>query len=152
MADEPATVPETGTGRTLLVEDIRHFIWDRTAEDNPLELDLSFSDPEIGHAWRHTALLYNSLKPRVNTLNGSVIPSTLEYPFMLGVVGHLFLAKARVLAERNIDYSAGNMSVSIDAKRLEYYMKQGAEWLKEAKAELTAYKEGINILGGFACY
>ena len=145
-------VPFKGITGSLDTEDIRHFIWDRTVNDNPIELDLVFSDAEIGNAFRYAAFQYNSIPPYISTIRGpgDVTDNRLTYPVMLAVIYHLFLAKASQLSRQDIDYSAGNMSVDFTKRRIEYLTKWAKAFKDESMQGMQAYKLMVNINSGFA--
>ena len=145
-------VPLKGITGALDVEDMRNFIWDRTIEDNPIELDLSFSDTEIGHAFRFAALQYNSIPPYIGTIRGpgDVTDNRLTYSVLLAVAYHLFLAKAAQLSRQDIDYTAGNMTVDFTKRRIEYLTKWAKAFKDESMQGMQAYKLMVNINSGFA--
>jgi hypothetical protein len=142
--------PESETA--VVNEDIRHFIWDRTIEDNPLELDLEFSDKEIGHARRFAVKMFNSIPPYVETITADKIPLRWEYGFMLGTVYHLFLAKLMSLQRKDLDYSAGNMTVDINKKRIDYLSKWVEAFKKEATENIKSLKVSYNLESGYAYF
>jgi hypothetical protein len=152
MAD-PITVPSPSPGAetSIVHADIRHFIWDRTIEDNPLELDLEFSDLEIGHARRFAAMMWNSIPPYVRTITAEQVP-TSEYGFLLAIVSHLFLAKLMSLQRKQIDYNAGGMSVDLFGKRIEYLTKWSVALKQEATEIIKTQKLSENLESGYACF
>ena len=151
---KPIKVPFDGVTGKLDTEDIRHFIMDRTVEDNPIELDLEFSDEEIGWAFRHAAMAYNGIPPYVGLINGpnDVTDPRLAYPFMIAVIYQLFAAKAAKLARMDIDYSAGDMQVDFTKRRVDYLTKWAQAFKDESTAGLKNYKLVINLESGYAAY
>ncbi len=145
-------VPFDGKTGGLDCEDIRHFIWDRTIEDNPMELDLVFSDDEIGHAFRFASMMYNAMPPHVEIIRSplDVTDQRLVYPFIIATVYHLFLAKAQQLSRQDIDYTAGNMQADFTKRRIEYLTKWAAAFKDESVEALKNYKLVINLNSGFA--
>ncbi len=150
----PIKVPFDGITGSLDTEDIRHFIMDRTVEDNPIELDLEFSDEEIGWAFRHGAMMYNGIPPYVSIINGpkDVTDPRLTYPFMVGVIYQLFLAKAAKLARIDIDYSAGDMQADFTKRRVDYLTKWAQAFKNEAMSGLKNYKLVQNLESGYQAY
>ena len=57
----PNDVQVTQNHSKLTIEDVRHFIMDRTVADNPLLLDLAYSDDEIAQAIRFACLVLRSV-------------------------------------------------------------------------------------------
>jgi len=152
MAD-PIKVPASAGSETSVVSnDIRHFIWDRTIEDNPLELDLEFSDEEIGNARRFCAMMCKDVPPYVIEINASSIPKGFEYAFMIGTVYHLFLAKLMSLQRKDLDYSAGGMTVDINKRRIDYLSKWVVAFKQEAMESIQKRKLSMNLESGYAHY
>ena len=123
-------------------DSVRHFIWDRTLEDNPLELDLEFSDLEIGHARQFAAEMINSMPPFTVQIQPNQVPINWAYPFRLAVTYHLFLAKVMALQRKDLDYTAGNMTVDINKRRIEYLTK----WAKVFKDESTQLIKELKVV------
>ena len=139
----PAPSPGAETANTF--EMVRHFIWDRTIEDNPLELDLEFSDQEIGHARQYAAMMFNSIPPFVVTVQANSIPTNWEYPFLLATVYHLLLAKLMALSRKDLDYSAGNMTVDLTKRRIEFLSKWAPAFKTEATTIIKEHKIAANL-------
>lgn len=151
-ASVPVKVPFDGVTGSLDVEDIRHGLMARTIEDNPLELDLEFSDDEIGWAFRHAAMMFNALPPHVYNITSprDVTDQRLTYSFMLAVYYHLCLAKAMKLQRTNIDYSAGDMQADFTKRRIEYLTKWSKVFQEQAAQGMQNYKLVVNLNQGFA--
>lgn len=149
------TIPQPNPAQeTSLTHDlVRHFIWDRTIEDNPLELDLAFSDPEIGYARQFAAMMFNSIPPHTVQIQANNVPVNWEYPFMVGTVYHLFLGKLMALQRKDLDYSAGNMTVDINKRRIEYLTKWAQFFKTEAEAKIKEQKviANLNAAYGSVC-
>jgi len=126
-------------------DDIRHFIWDRTIADNPLEMDLEFDDTEIGYARKHAIEMFNALPPYVVSLKGNHVPADWQYPLKLGIVYHLFLGKLISLQRKDLDYSAGNMTVDINKRRIEYLTKWVPFFKQEAETLIKQQKVIFNL-------
>lgn len=145
----PAPNPggETGVNHEM----VRHFIWDRTIEDNPLELDLEFSDQEIGHARKYAVMSFNAIPPFVFILTQDNVPQRLQYPFMLNIIYHLFIAKMAQLARKDLEYSAGNMSVDINKRRIDYLAKWAQFFKEESTASFKEIKVTLNLESAYGC-
>lgn len=151
----PITVPAPNAlAETSVTNDmIRHFIWDRTIEDNPLEMDLAFSDTEIGYARKFCAMMFNSIPPFTVQIRADVIPPNWEYPFMVGTIYHLFLGKLMSLQRKDLDYTAGNMTVDINKRRIDYLTKWSQFFKTEAEAKIKEQKviANLNAAYGTVC-
>lgn len=145
----PNTLAETAVTHDM----IRHFIWDRTLEDNPLEMDLAFSDTEIGHARKFCAMMFNSIPPYTVQISADVIPPGWEYSFIIGTVYHLFLAKLMSLQRKDLDYTAGNMTVDINKRRIDYLTKWSQFFKVEAETKIKEQKviANLNAAYGSVC-
>lgn len=137
--------PNPGSETANTHEMVRHFIWDRTIMDNPLELDLEFSDQEIGHARNFAAMMFNSIPPFVVDVTPKSVPHRWEYPFLTATVFHLFLAKLMSLQRKDLDYSAGNMTVDINKRRIEYLTKWAQVFKEEAETKIKMIKVTANL-------
>jgi len=121
----------------LTAEDIRHWIFDRSVDDNMLEADLFFSDDEIKKAMRFACISINAIPPRVGDIHPDRMPL---HPMCFHlVVYHLYLARISMLSRNDIDYSVGEVAAS-EVKRQLANLK---ELLPMHKAEGT--KEAQNL-------
>jgi hypothetical protein len=146
----PTPSPQVET--RVVHEDIRHFIWDRTIADNPLDLDLEFSDEEIGWARRFAVKMFNAIPPHVVDITADQVPARWEYGFFLGTVYHLFLGKLMKLQRSDLDYSAGNMTVDLNKRRIEYLTKWAQAFKQEATENIKTLKLVTNLNQGFAAF
>lgn len=148
MAD---IVPKQGKREGKIdVEDVRFFLMDRTAEDNPLELDLFFTDPEIQQAFRFAAMKFNEIHPQ--TFN--VDPAALQFGFgmLQGVIYCLFMMKMAQLSRSDIDYVAGNMTIEINKRRIAYFEKWIPFFKQEFEMTATQHKVKVNLENAYRCY
>jgi hypothetical protein len=112
----PNDVQVTQNHSKLTIEDVRHFIMDRTVADNPLLLDLAYSDDEIAQAIRFACLSFNEIPPYVYEVNPECIPFSML--FMHGAVYHCYLGKMAQLMRRDMDHQAGSMTVDITKRQI----------------------------------
>lgn len=144
MSDKPApTVPDRRRYGLIDVEDVRHFLWDRTVEDNPLELDLTFSDDEIGHAVRFTVMKYNETPPFVDMIFEERLPRTSC--LLNGIAYHLYLAELIQLSRQDFDYSSGNMAIDLRKRRIEHLTTFVKLFKEEFETMVKQIKMSINI-------
>lgn len=129
----------------LTHDDVRNFMLDRSIEDNLIDRDLAFSDEEIADAMRRCARDYNAIPPYgVSGARGDRLPgnSTL---FLYGVAKQLYLSALQKLMRNDIDYTAGNVTTSLTAKRIEHYTNLVKLMDTEFKTIALAVKKNINI-------
>ena len=148
---EPLQVPPLPEQRgTIIAEDLRHWLYDRTINDSPLDVDLTWSDQEIATATRYAVMMANSVQPYSITYSTNAL--TGDYFWLPAIAYHLFLGKLMVLTRSDISYDAGGMSADITRKRIEHYKW----WIQLFKAEATdlieQQKMAVSINGYFACY
>lgn len=150
MANPVPVIPPEGKRSVIDVSHVRHYIYDRTVSDNPLELDLQFSDEEIGYAMQFAAMRYNEIPPYVQTVDPAALPFAAT--FLAGICYHLCLGLLFKLQRNDLDYSAGNVTVDINKRRIEH-LKQ---WLKmfgdEFEQRAKEIKMTINLHAAFASY
>jgi hypothetical protein len=115
-------------------EDIRIFLQDQAVEQNPLDMDLSFSSSDILAAMQRVCMDYNELPPLVRNHTD---PSKLPHKSFLlhGIVRNLYLSELARMSRNRVEYNAGNMVVDPDKARI--------DWFREAVALHTeAFQSG----------
>ena len=133
------------------VEEVRHYVMDRTVEDNDLDLDLSFTDEEITQAMERAARSFNSLPPLVMRVVWNRMPLDTNI-FLNATAEHLYRAALGKLRRNDIDYNAGGVASNLAAKRISHFERMIAEynklWIEEAKSIKIAY----NLQQAFRVY
>jgi len=149
MADAPI-IPPCPQRSSINVSDVRDFLWDRTLDDNPIELDLKFSDAEIQAAMRFAAMRYNETSPLVETVS----PLNLPYAtlFLSGIAYHLYLQELQKLTSQDVQYTAGSMTVDIYGKRITHLKEFVKAFRDEFLAMTKERKISINIEAAYASY
>lgn len=144
------SVPLVNLKSKIDTEDVRMFMLDRTVADNTLDMDLTFSDEEIGVATRFAAMGYNETTPYVHTVS----PDSLPYGmcFLNGIAYYLYLGLLQKLMRNDIDYSAGNVTVDLNKRRIEHLMKIMPMFKQEFEQKSTQQKAAININNGYRRY
>jgi len=133
----------------ITVEDIRHFIYDRTPADNDISMDLDWKDPEIMQAMRFCAMSYNSIQPYVEQITANTLPG--EMLFIHGTIYHLYLSRWSQLTRSDLDYQAGNMTVD-RVKRWIEHLQKGMELHKtEFETKGKERKLVINLNNAYGC-
>lgn len=147
---KPAIVPSRHQprGDTISLEDARQFLFDRTASDNPLDLDLSFTEKDLEFAMRHTAMRYNAIPPHVIHVHPDRLP--FGETMLNGVAYYLYLGKLQQLMRNDVDYSAGNMSIDINKRRIESIQKLLPMFKEAFERQSKEEKVTINLNNGFA--
>ena len=106
--------------KCLSVDDVRYFILDRTAEDNELDMDLSFSDDDIIHAMRRAAREANDVPPYNVQVSGDCLPGNSNI-WLHAVTEQLYIAKLSNLMRNDIDYEAGGVAASVTKGRIAHF-------------------------------
>lgn len=146
----PTTVPVLSETPGIWLEDIRHFLMDRSAADNDLLLDVQFTDEEINRAIERCVMHYNEVPPQCDPVHVSNVPRT--YMFITGVAYHLSLSLMLKLMRNDVDYNAGGVQVEIDKRRIEH-LKEIVPALKGDFMDLAqSRKRSINIEGAYGAH
>jgi hypothetical protein len=126
-------------------EHVRLFLLDRSVQDNVLELDLAFSDPEILDAMNNCARDYNSIPPLgVSTVSGNLLPgnSTL---FLNGTCKWLYLSALQKLMRNDMDFDVGGVKASIESKRIEHFTNLVKLFGEEFQSQARTLKRAMNL-------
>ena len=152
MADPtPAPiVPPPQLRSKLCVQDVRDFIWDRTIDDNPLELDLRFTDVEVQNAMRFAAMRYNETSPFVDTVDERRLPYGMM--FLTGTAYGLYLMELQKLTGQDVSYTAGSLTTDIYGKRIAHLKEFVKLFKEEFMAMVKERKTSINIEAAYASY
>lgn len=140
-------IPPLGKRTTIDFQDVRHFIFDRTAADNPMLLDLEFTDTDISYAMRFAAMNYNEMEPKVELVDSSALP--FGTVFLYGIVYHLHLGELERRRRNNVEYTAGDMSVDINKRRIDSLMESMKFFHDEFLRLASDRKRTINIEGAY---
>jgi hypothetical protein len=135
----------------LKVEDIRHYILDRSAADNDLDGDLSFSDEEIANAMKAAARDYNSIPPYSQTAQANCLPDDTNI-FIDGTLKHLYITAVSRAKRNELEYNAGGVTTSNNAafiKHMTDLIKLHGDMFREA---VTNKKLFLNIRRAFRHY
>ena len=131
-----------------LVDDIRHFIFDRDLSDNVVDMDLLFSEPEIRNAMRHAAMSYNARPPTSIQINvNSTLPQHIWVHF--GTSYHLLLAELFRLSKNDITYKAGGVTANLVKTRITNFRAIMDSAKKDFHQIVDDHKRGINIDDGY---
>ena len=103
-------------------EDVRMFVLDRSAADNDLDGDLSFSPEEIAEAMDRAAREYNSIPPLLSNVQGNRLTKQTNV-FLDAIAQQLYIASVARLMRNDIDYTAGGVQTNLEAKRISHYEK-----------------------------
>lgn len=134
----------------ICVQDVRDFIWDRTIDDNPIELDLRFTDAEIQNAMRFAAMRYNETSPYVDSVDQRNLPYGML--FLTGTAYGLYLMELQKLTGQDVSYQAGSLTTDIYGKRIAH-LKEFVKLFKEEFVNMIKErKTSINIEAAYASY
>lgn len=103
----------------LTADDVRSFIWDRTAADNEVDMDLVFSEKEILEAMKRAAREYNSVPPFVDAVDAQHLPGDTNM-FLDAVAMQLYISRMSKLQRNDIDYDAGGSNVAFERRQIAY--------------------------------
>jgi hypothetical protein len=132
------------------VEDVRFFLFDRTLDDNPLALDLTFSDEEITTAMRFAAMRYNETTPYVETVNAAYLPAGML--FLNGIAYGLYLSKLQQISRQDITYQSGNMTIDAVKPQIEHLTSFVKIFKEEFERMAKERKLTINIHAAFRAF
>lgn len=135
----------------LTVEDVRQFLWDRSAADNQIENALAFTDDEIRAAMRFAAREFNSIPPIDHAVTGDNLPGDTNM-FLDGTAMGLYIGRLSQMGRNQVEYTAGGASVAFEKAQIDF-MKQHlplhTERFKEAARTL---KLSCNLRGFFGIH
>lgn len=137
MAD---SIPPVNKSNYIRHEDIRHFIQDRSIEDNEIYMDLFFSDEDISDAMRFAAMSFNSIPPYSIIVEPEKMPFNML--FIHGVIYHLFLSRLTKLKRNDIEYTAGGVETTMDKKLIEHLTND----LQFHKQEFTSKAKELKLI------
>jgi hypothetical protein len=141
-------MPDNTTPRSsvhISTEDVRHFVLDRSVEDNILDVDLSFSEDEIAKAMVRCAQEYNSIPPiGVSAVFGNRLPAATTM-FLYGTAKHLYLAAMQKAMRNDVEYTAGAVTTSLYKDRINHYKTLVKTMDEEFKQQALSYKKAVNI-------
>ena len=132
----------------LTSEDIRFFIFDRTIADNDLLGDLNFSEAEIQNAMSRAAREYGSIPPYTSTVHPSCFPGDTNM-FLDAVAAQLYLSELNKLMRNDIDYTSGNVTTNLVAKRIAHLKELYKQHQERFTSTAKQWKLTENINGGF---
>ena len=130
--------------KCLTIDDVRLFILDRTAEDNELDMDLSFSDEEIASAMRRAAREANDIPPYTVQVSGDCLPGASNI-WLHAVTEQLYLSKLSNLMRNDIDYEAGGVSVTVTKSRIAHFKDLVKLHRSIWEDKLRRLKVGVNV-------
>ena len=146
----PRQIPQPGHTGAIDVDDVRSFMFDRTLDDNPLALDLTFSDEEINNAMRFAAMRYNETTPYVDHANAAYLPYGMM--FLNGIAYGLYLQKLQAVSREDITYSAGNMTIDAIKPQVQHLTNFVKLFKDEFERMAKERKLSINIANAFRSY
>lgn len=129
----------------ITIDDVRHYIMDREAEDNELEMDLSFTDDEITKALQSAMRDYNSTIPLCSSYDNPAQLSGDTNMFLDGATAHLYMALWNRLTRSDIDYTAGGVTTNLVAKQIAHCKDKIKLYGDRFKETATNIKIQINV-------
>lgn len=129
-------------------DDVRMYIFDRNIEDNDLLLDLNFSEEEIANAMVRAAREYASIPPYTSTVSPSCLPDETNM-FLDAVVAQLYMSEMNKLMRNDIDYTSGNVTTNIVAKRIKHLSELVKFYQDRFRSTAKEWKISENVSAGF---
>ena len=129
----------------ITIDDVRHYIMDRSAEDNEIEMDLAFTDDEITRALKSAMRDYNGTLPLCSSYdNASRLPDDTNM-FLDGATAHLYQALWNKLTRSDIDYTAGGVTTNLVTKQIAHAKEKMEFYAARFKEVASAIKIQINV-------
>lgn len=107
----------------LTVQDVREYVEDRDLEDNPLGLDLTWTDEEILRAMKGAAREWNSIPPYILGVRSNELPEDTNL-FLEATVEQLLKSRLSALRRQDLDYSAGGVGVNLVQKQIAHFERE----------------------------
>jgi hypothetical protein len=124
------------TNHYITAEDVRNFMLDRSAKDNPVQLDLVFAETEIDDAMRRAARDYNSLPPYTIKIDPTRLPGDTNI-FLDAIAEQLCISRMSKLMRQDFDFVAGGVEtnqVRTEISHLKSLIElYGTRWREPAK-------------------
>lgn len=120
----------------VTVDKVRFWISDRNPEDNPMLLDLEFTDEEIVQGMEHAAREYNSIPPVSWRVDARHLPDDTNL-FYEAVAEIMYRHLLHRLMRNQYQYQAGNVQVDDvgqKIKGLQELIKMVGGWRQTAQS------------------
>jgi hypothetical protein len=125
------------------IKAVRHFVWDRTIDDNTVEMDLAFSDEEIQQAADFMALDFNSIPPFVANISGRRPP--MASWAIYGTCYHLMLERLQKIQRNEVTYNAGGVGAEYTSTQVKHMERMMDHHEKRFRAQVKDAKVNANI-------
>ncbi len=132
----------------ITVDEIRHYLMDRTPDDNDMSIDLAFTDEEIQKAMVFAVREFNSIPPL-----GALSADPTRLPgdtmvFVDGTMMHLYTMLIGKMRRNDFDGQAGGVNTNTVRQRIAHLTNakmEHAERFRETAAllKMTASLRGI---------
>lgn len=132
----------------LTIQDVRDFVGDEKPEDNPLLMDLMWSDPDILSSMKAAARAYNSIEPQCEVVRAEALPDD-DSTFLNGIAADLCRKYLNKLRNRDITYTAGNVQASVTSARIVHFEKMRVEYEEQFKQQAQNRKLRINLAAAY---
>ncbi len=129
-------------------QDVREEMRDRTAADHLVLPDIAFTSEDIAQAMRKATRRFNSIRPYVVCVEANKLPDRNNI-FFDGIAWALLEGLLLNSSMNDMDYTAGNVTASVQGKLVGNLEKLAAKYEKRFVEDATALKISTNLLG---CY
>ncbi len=95
-------------------QDVRQYLVDNSADDNPLLLDLAYTDDDLAAAMKSAAREFNSITPYSISVAPDALPDDTNV-FFDAITASLLRMSLLQKTRNDITHQAGNVSVQVDS-------------------------------------
>lgn len=130
-------------------QDVRQYMLDRTADDNPLLLDLAYTDEDITAAMKAAAREFNSIPPLfVRNFDADSLPDDTNI-FFDGIACALLRMQLFQKTRNDIQHQAGNVTAAVDAAHINHIRQLIPMFDERFRRAAGDYLLAINVNNGF---
>ena len=133
-----------------MVTRVREHMADVSIEQNLLEMDLTWSEPEIISCMKLAADRFNEMNPQVVTIS----PSCNKYPamFLDGVGYYMLRMKIMGWMRNDVSFTAGNMETSPHKARIKHLQPVAKDLQESFITQIKEIKVAANAKAAFCSY
>lgn len=137
---------------SISIGDIREYVMDRSADDNPLIDDMEFSDEEIERAMKMATRAYNSFPPVGHLINyEDGLPDDTNI-FFAATAEYLYRALSSRLRRSDFEYKGGNVTVDEYSRKIAHLQLMIREERDAWQTEASYLKKTRNVRGFYGFF
>lgn len=150
-----SSTPKVNQSNFIQAEDIRGMIEDESPEDNPLHMDVYFSEEKIHRAMRNAAMRWNAIPP----IGVGSVQDPFRLPFgsakssifIEGVLFYLYRSAVSRLKRNDITYDAGGVTTNIKKDLINHFDAMRMEHWENFQSGVHEHKVSQNIRASYRC-